>query len=229
MLQVREITIFVIFPIVAVLFIILGALILRRDKRYLANQAYTIFFWSVGIGLLFNVIYVIFPEENLIIAFNLTTTELVNAGFASLLLATLVIYKGEKIVQESIQIKIIMLGIAIACVILGLIPGGIYVIMNDALWSVAFGTMELILTQGILLACVVISLTIIKDLGPEMKRKFLLYIIGIVFLNITFFGTAIDNMNFFPEIHDVFSYLNILVIIGTILIYFGIVRRTESH
>jgi hypothetical protein len=59
-----------------------------------------------------------------------------------------------------------------------------------------------------------------------MQSKFKRYLIGLAFLDLTFISVAIDNLNLFGASYAMIgAALNFCIVIGAILIYFGIVRR----
>jgi len=222
----RQITLAIAFPIVIAIFIILGLLILRKDRKYWGNRLFCGFFWAVAVALTFNIVYLFSDNPILIMALNIATIEMVNLAIVSLFLATLVIYKGEDEIIHSKMIYTLLIGLIILIVVHVFIPSVMVSVQFDPSWLLPFGTYEVIFSQTLLVLIFYLSFTFYRELGPEIQKKFRRYLIGLIFLDITLISITIDNMNVFGSGYaTIGALLNFCVVFGAILIYYGIVRR----
>lgn len=226
----RQLTLLIALPVAAIMFTILGILILRRDKSYLGNRCFALFFWLSALGLVFNLMYLFSNDVSLIMYGNLASIQSVNASIVALLFGTLVIYKGETETLQSKKSLVLLIALIATIVVQSVIPGSIMVDCSsgacDPTWSILYGTMVLAFTQAIMIAIIILSVRLFKDFSDEMKKKFSLYLIGLIMADLTLLSVTLDNLAIFPGLSSLFSYMNMLVIIGSILIYFGIVRRS---
>jgi hypothetical protein len=222
----RQITLAIAFPIVIILFIVLGILILRKDRKYWGNRLFCGFFWAVALALSFNISYLFSNNETLIVFLNMATIEMVNLAIITLFLATLVIYKGEEEIMHTKKIYALLIGLIQLIVIHLFVPGVTVFTMPDPSWLPPFGTYEAIFSQTLIVLIFYFSFTFYRELSPEIRKKFKRYLIGLIFLDITLISVTIDNMNVFGDAYTMIgAALNFCVVVGAILIYFGIVRR----
>ena len=91
----RQIGLLIAFPVFIFIAIILGLLILRRDSRYWGNRLFFIAFVFNALALLFNLLYLFSTESPVISSLNITSITCINCGLSSMILAILVLYKGE--------------------------------------------------------------------------------------------------------------------------------------
>ncbi len=229
MQDLRQITLAIAFPIVMVIFIILGILVLRKDSKYWGNRFFASFFWATALTLLFNLLYLFSTNQPYIAGMNLVTAAMAVIGIIGLLLGILVVYKGEDVIMHSYKLYLI-LGVCIALIIVQVtIPGAVYFLAGspeDPKWSLPMGIYELLLSQALIIAVYYFSIQLYRVLTPEMRTKFIKYLIGLAFLDLTFISVTIDNLNIFGEAYSLIgAALNFCVLFGAILIYLGIVRR----
>ncbi|MFX0100030.1 MAG: hypothetical protein ACFFCS_10660 [Candidatus Hodarchaeota archaeon] len=228
----RQLTLLIALPVAAIIFVILGILILRRDKDYLGNKCFALFFWLSALGLGFNLMYLFSTNIPLVKYGNLASIQSVNASVVALLFGTLVLYKGETEIVQNKKSLVLLIAFIAAIVFQCLIPDSIIVVEPepgslDPTWSIPYGLTVLVFTQLIMIAIIVLSAQLFKDFSAEIKKKFSLYLIGLIMADITLLTITLDNLPILAELSSIFSYLNMLVIIGSILIYFGIVRRSQ--
>ncbi|NVM52264.1 MAG: hypothetical protein HWN66_01085 [Candidatus Helarchaeota archaeon] len=224
----RMLTLAIAFPIVIVIFIILGILVLRKDSKYWGNRFFALFFWLTAATLFFNVFYLFSTNDAFITVFNLVTVEAANISFFALLLGILVISKGEdEIIHRKKFYALIMLMIVLI-VIQVCIPNAVYFEStdpHDPRWSLPMGLYEFAFSTALMVAVYYFSFTFYQELS-EMRSKFRRYLIGIAFLYITLISVTIDNLNIFGESYALIgAALNFCVLIGALLIYFGIIRK----
>ena len=175
--------------------------------------------------MLINLIYLYSIDVEFIRIMNIISIECVNCGFIAILLGTAVIYYGQKNVVNSkyTYILIVIAGIVIS--LHSFIPSGVIVNELNPECTALFGYSEMVYSQLIMLSVFIISLKFYRELSSEMKNKFRKFLIGIIFIDITFLCVIIDNLNILPSLSLIFQLLNFSVLIGAILMYLGIVRR----
>ena len=222
----RQLTLSIAFPIVIVAFIILGILILRKDKNYWGNRLFALFFWIVAVALGFNLTYLFSTDYLMILILNEVTIFLINGAIIAILFGTLVIYKGEETIIKNKKTYISLIGLAVIILIQILLSYGNGVsVDNDPYWSLEFGIYELVFSQFILITVFYCSYLFYRELSKDMKNKFRWFLVGLIFLDITLVSITIDNMNIIPGYGTIGAILNFMVVIGAFLIYLGIVRR----
>jgi hypothetical protein len=221
----RQITLAIAFPIVIAIFIVLGILVLRKDSKYWGNRFFALFFWLTALALSFNLSYLFVPNDAFVRVMNTATIFTVNTGIIALFLGNLIIYKGEDAIVQNKR-AILILGILGAIIIGHLFVPAVISVAYDPRWISFFGFYELIFSQAMLVTVFYISFRFYRELEADIRKKFRNYLIGVLFLDITLLSITIDNMNVFgPGYATIGALLNFCVVIGAILIYFGIVRR----
>jgi hypothetical protein len=225
----RQLQLSVAFSIIIIFYILLGFLILRRDKKYFGNQLYAISFWMGSLSLIFNLIYLFSTNIILIRVLNLASIISLNATILILSLAVMVIYKGKKeFLQSKVTYFVIMVFIVLV-VIQSIISNGIEVVFDEGdylpKWSLFFGSYEIIIASVLTFISLHYSILLIKELRSEIRKKFTRFIIGNFLYYITFINVAINNMYIIPGFGDIAALINLLTIPGLILVYYGIIRR----
>ncbi|MFX1452949.1 MAG: hypothetical protein ACFFCM_19085 [Promethearchaeota archaeon] len=221
----RQISYALVFPIVIVIAVILGLLVLRKDRKYWGNRFFAFTFWFFALGVGLNFIY-LFSYDSFIIAFlNYLSICCVGGGSISLLLGILVIYKGEnEIIQNKLTYFFIIMMIVVM-IIQGLIPEGIRVELYVPKWSIPYGIYSIIFGQALFFSILFFSIKLYRELSSEMQRKFFIFILGMICENISITSIFIKNMYIIPGYELIDGLFNLLAFISVILIYFGIIRR----
>lgn len=225
----RQIQLSVAFSVIIIFYVILGFLILRRDKKYFGNQLYASSFWTGSLSLIFNIIYLFLANIELIRILNIASIIALNATMLILLFAIMVIKRGKREFLQSKITYLILISFIVLTIIQYLIPNGVIVIYDgvDYLprWSLLFGVYEILTSSIYAIATLVYSFILFKQLSKEIKKKFIRFIIGNFLYYITFINVAINNMNIIPGYANIAAVINLLAIPGLILVYYGIVRR----
>ncbi len=223
----RIITLLIAFPIVIGIFTLLGILVIRKDRNYWGNRLYSLFFWIIAVGLTCNVSYVLSDNLLLIKTLNITTLECVNVGIIALLLGNLVIYKGEPAIIGTKKTTLFILTMLLTITAHVFTPD-VITIPGEAsvIWTLPFGVFEIIFSQIIILSTLYISSIIYKELPQELRSKFKWFLIGLVSMDISLLSITLLNMQILPSTSLIPFIINFSCLIcGSILIYFGIVRK----
>lgn len=229
----RQIQLLLSFPIFIIIAIILGLLILRRDSRYWGNRFFFLSFIFNAIALLFNLIYLMSTESIVVSALNIVSISCINIGLTCMILAILVIYKGENEVIGKKTTNFFIVVTAILIAIQCLIPDGVgTMILVDEKgtqlvphWSLQFALFQIIFNLSYVILFFYFAIRLYIEISPEMQKRFKRFLIGGVFIYITMLSISINNMRIIPGYEDIASILNVGALIGIILIYYGIVRR----
>lgn len=239
----RIISTSIITPIIAIIFIILAYLIIKNDKDYIVNRFFALFFISIVIACIFQMIYLFNYAEFIIIILNILTNNALTFGLLFLLLAFMAILKGEKMFfRDKMNLFIIFL-IPVLIIIdfiwglLGLmifflyIPPGVGVVHGSTrpIWNIPFGTSNIILTQIMIIIIFLISIKIYNQSKARVKKRFRLFILGIMLLDIHLIFLPITNMNILPILNDFLIIYQIAGIIGSFLLFLGLYKKIEKH
>ncbi len=222
----RQLTLLIAFPVVIAIFIILGYLVLRKDPKYWGNRCFALFFWITASTLALNLSFILSTNDLFIIHMNIITIETANLSIVAVLLGILVIYRGEGEILHDKKIFLFLGLIAVLIIIQICIPAAIYVVDFDARWTTPFALYELCYSQGLMLATYYFSLKFYWELSADIRKRFLLYLVGLTILDLTLVTVTIDNWYIFGAgFQTIASIVNLSIILAAILIYFGIVRR----
>ncbi|NVM31509.1 MAG: hypothetical protein HWN65_21915 [Candidatus Helarchaeota archaeon] len=228
----RQLNLLIAFPIFIAIAIILGLLILRRDPKYWGNRLFFLSFTFNGLALLFNLFYLFSQVKAQVITLNIISILMINIATISMVLAILVLYRGENAVIGSKTTLYFLIAVIIVLTIHVLLPGGVSTRTTVSvppeivpLWGLHFGIYQMVFSEVMFIAVYYISIKLYKELSDEMKRKFKRFLFGGVFINLTLLSVSIDNMYIFANYEIIGGLLNLGALIGVILIYYGIVRK----
>ncbi len=205
--------------------IILGLLILRRDPKYKANQFFALSFWLNAAALLCNLLYLFSTDPFTISTLNKASITFLNAGVPSMLLSILILLRGEKEVLRRKSTYLFITAVVSLMIVHNFLPVGVTMPEYTPLWSLQFGIFQIIFAQTLFISLLYFSVSLYKEISPEMQRKFKRFIFGTIFIDITSFSITIQNMQIIPNYDTIGGILNLGALIGIILIYYGIVRR----
>ena len=225
----RQIGLLIAFPVFIFIAIILGLLILRRDSRYWGNRLFFIAFVFNALALLFNLLYLFSTESPVSSSLNITSITCINCGLCSMILAILVLYKGENEVIGNKNTYIFLLITSVVIIIQVLLPAGVGVV-NVAgelvpQWSLYFGLYQIVFGLIYFILLLSYAIQLYREISPEMQKKFKRFLIGGVFVYLTMLSVSINNMRIIPGYEEIAAIFNLGAFIGIILIYYGIVRR----
>jgi hypothetical protein len=211
-----------------IFYFLMAYLILRRDTKRL-NQIFAMYFISVAIGTVFNVIYAPLQDEMAVIVLNIITYYFMVFGQIFLLVFCLILLKSEKVVTPKKQALLIVSFAALLALLFPIgLAGGVTV--NESwkpVWSLPYLLYSFILC-GIftIIPTYVSSLEIHKKFeDPQLKKKWKYFIFGISFYFLIYFGTSISNFLNDPTFRTVWSLVALVAIISTYLIYYGVGKQ----
>lgn len=212
-----------------IFFLFMAILILRRDRKRI-NLYLSSFFVFLFIGALLNVIYApitIIPIA-LILAYMCLYVLYLAPVF--LLLFNLIIYKSEKIFNNTKQLIIFGL---YAVVLIGWISiQGITIEKSNnyvPYWSLPFFLYMVISLTGMMIPTIYTSIKIYKEFeDKKLKKKWAFYIIGMI----TYFFNclAVGFCNYYndPALRLIYNTFALSLFIFAYLIYYGVGRQIEK-
>ena len=221
----RQINLLVAFPIFIAIAIILGILILRRDPQYKANQFFALAFWLNGSALLFNLLYLFSQDTFLISILNKASMGSINIGLIIMLFGILTLYMGENWVKETKTLYWFSILLIILLTIQNFLPIDVNIPEYTPKWSLQFGLFQILFGQSLFIILLYFSIQLYRELSVEIKRRFMRFLLGTIFINLTATSITIQNMQIIENYEPIAAVLNLGAFIAIILIYFGIIRR----
>lgn len=227
----RFIQIFIIqLSIGGIYYFIIAYLILRRSTKRL-NQIFAMFFITVALGTVVNVIYAPLTTNPLVLILHILTYFLLCFGQIFLLVFGLMILKSEKIITTSKQLLMILVFAALLSVffIIGM-TGGVQIDASTdwkPVWNLTFFLYAiLICTFVAIIPTIYFSLKIYNQFeDPQLKKKWKYYLIGTCFYYFVWFGTSLSNFLNIAAFRTMWSLIALVVIISTYLIYYGVGKQ----
>ncbi|MHA1730555.1 MAG: hypothetical protein ACTSU5_01355 [Promethearchaeota archaeon] len=226
------------------MFIFIGYRILSRN-RALLNFQFALFFLVSGSSLIINVIYMFTSggtyiiNDDVYIVLNNLVNICVNSAWIFLYCFIMMVKKSEVEFTKKKQLLYILIFLALLSVLL-FIPGGVTpksynlssepVTYRRPLWSMTYFTYGIIVFLGLAVVALFQAIKVYgKFQDPSVKRKFLLFIIGMVMLTFLVSNNYLTNAEILGESYrSLSSYLTILIIIpSNIFIYYGVGKRID--
>ena len=235
----------VIQTIMAIVFIYLGYLIVKRDKKRL-NIIFSSFYFFAFIATVFNWTYAFLnPHLNDIVLYvvlylNYVTNFFYFTSLGFLLAFSLIIYKSEKIFNAAKQVLYLVVyigGLGVLMFLFINIPGmGVEfhkANSSSPYWTLPFFLLVfLALTVGSIGPTIYILYKTFKQFDdPELKKKYRYFSIG--FVEISAFAYLIAIANFLKDVSSLFPTIalllgSIFVITGAYLLYIGVGKQISK-
>ncbi len=215
-----------------VYYFLIALLILRRSKKRL-NVIFSMFFISIAIGTVVNVIYAgIFI--NVVVQFlNILTFFFFSLALVFLLLFNLIVLKSEKIITSSKQATIIIIWmiILLGLFIIGMLGG---VEIDEArswkpTWHLPFFSYAMII--GSVMSLVIYYYTFqiyIQFEDPFLKKKWRYFIFGTIFFFIVWFGTSVKNFLANNTIDNIWAVIMLLGMLTVYSMYYGVGKQIKE-
>jgi len=231
--------------IMAIVFIYLGYLIFKRDKKRL-NVIFSLFYFFGFIATVFNWTYAFLnPHLNdiaysAVLYLNYITNFFYFTSLGFLLVFSLIVYKSEKIFDTKKQILYLVAyigGLGGLMFLFIHIPGmGVEfhkLGSSSPYWTLPFFLLVfLALTIGSIGPCVYILYKTSKQFDDqELKKKYRYFFIG--FIEISAFAYLIAFANFLKDVSPLFPTIALLlgaifVITGAYLLYIGVGKQISK-
>ncbi|MFO8018098.1 MAG: hypothetical protein R6U96_05640 [Promethearchaeia archaeon] len=212
-----------------IFYLVIAFLILRRNRNRL-NKIFSMYFISIAIGTIINVIYVSLESIFIIKVLNILTYYFFCFGQVFLLLFSLILIKSERVINTKKQLIII---IVFAILLTGLFVIGLgfnAVTLNDKnkpVWDFLFVSYTLIVC-GLynFIPTLYFSAEIYKKFeDQQLKRKWKFFLLGIIIYYFVWGGTTLSNHLNIPAFRMVWSLISLIALISTYTIYYGVGKQ----
>ncbi len=187
------------------------------------------FYTLISIGLIINLFYYNLTVNPLVYILHFTAVYLIFYGAIFLVLFTLILLKSEKIITLRKELIIIVI-YGFALLIILLIPRGI-TINESTNWRPQWSwplliTLYLFFTFTITIPFFYFSIQLFKTIQTEiLRRKLKFYNIGFFGFISMIYGLILYNTWNNPIFRTVWSFIAILHILFSFLVYYGIGRQ----
>jgi len=226
----RFIQIFVVQGLIALFFLFMAYIVLKRGRKRI-NLYLSSFYLSVTVGGIINMIYANIFNDTVVFVMHFITYYLACFSMGFLLVFVLILIKPADHITIKFQYLILIVS---GLLILGLllIPNGI-VINKTTNWKPDWSEFFLVYSV-IVCSCIFIipttyySIKLYKKFENEyLKRKWKYFIIGISAYFFLYYGTSISNTLNNDTFRLVWSIISLPTLISLYLIYYGVVQQLE--
>ncbi len=216
-------------------YLLLAFLILRRSTKPL-NKIFSMFFISVALGTIINVVYASISISGLefIVQFlHILTFYLFTLAQVFLLLFNLIILKSESIIDRKKQV-IMVLGYAVLLLILFVVGfmGGVKIDSNTEwkpVWDLTFFLVTMIVfVPSLILPIIYTSLEIYtKFQDQQLKKKWRYFLIGVLLYFLMWIGTSVSNFLAEETVRSIWAIIALISLLTTYTMYYGVGRQIE--
>ena len=226
----QEIQSFVFNSVILIIFGIFAFLLFKRNKNRI-SASIALYFITVSLGLIVNIIYRAINIEQVNIVLNILTIYLITFAGIHLLNFNFLLYFSTKVHTKK---KIIWLNLIYGIVlsglfIIGISFGGVEWIIDKPKYSIFFGLYGGILSQIIFVITIYYTIKISKKMGKNIySKKYLRSIIGILCFDLQLLGAYYANTVGTDLARTIGLIVQLLFILpGAFFIYFGIKKVPE--
>ncbi|HEY0087767.1 MAG TPA: hypothetical protein VGB37_02925 [Candidatus Lokiarchaeia archaeon] len=223
----RIFQVYVIQGFLCVFFCFLAYKIIKRNKKRL-NATLSAFYLSVALAMALNMIYASLQIEFIVKTLNLTTNYCLCIASVFLMMFNLIMYKSQKVITQKIEIAIILI---FGCLLLlkFLIPNNITI--NETtnwipVWNLTYYIYVIIILTAANIITTYLAFKIYYDIeDKQLKKKWLLFMIGIFGLYIVLYGAFTANILDILIFRTIWNYYSLTIVLWASLIYFGVIRQ----
>ncbi|WP_371801842.1 hypothetical protein [Candidatus Lokiarchaeum ossiferum] len=232
----QQIQTFVFNGIIIILFVIFSYFLLKRNRNRL-SMSLTLYFLTISVGLILNIIYRAIDINEVSIVLNIFTIYFTTLGGVQLLNFILNLYFSSQI--HTLKRQLVYTGIY-ATILLGLPIIGIFA-ENPVTWEgglpiypTLFGLYGLFCSQAVFVFIIFYAVKIKTKMGSnKYSTKFIRSIVGILCFDLQLIGAYLANTfggnqtNSPMRIIGLVSQL-VFILPGAFLLYFGLKKDPES-
>lgn len=216
-------------------FLFIAALILRRSRKNL-NKIFSLFFITVALGTVVNVIYAPISSESLIevVEFlHILTFYLFSLAQAFLLTFNLMILKSEAKINPTKQKIIIAVYAALLSIlfIVGMF-GGVRLDPSTKwkpVWELSFFlTAFIICIPTLIFPILYFLIKIFQEFRDEqLRKKWRYFMAGVLLYFLMWFGTSISNFLDQDIIRNIWAFFAMVSLLATYTMYYGVGKQIE--
>lgn len=216
-------------------FLFIALLILRRSRKNL-NKVFSLFFISVALGTVVNVIYAPISSEALIDVvkiLHILTFYLFSLAQVFLLTFNLMILKSEALINPKKQKIIIVVYAALLSIlfIVGMF-GGVRLDPSTnwkPVWELSFFlTAFIICIPTLILPIIYFLIKIFQQFQDEqLRKKWRYFMVGVLLYFLMWFGTSISNFLAQDSIRNIWAFIALVSLLTTYTMYYGVGKQIE--
>ncbi|TFF97758.1 MAG: hypothetical protein EU547_03430 [Promethearchaeota archaeon] len=216
-----------------ILFLIIALLILRRSRKRL-NQIFAMFFISIALSTLFNVIYVPLRNPLVVKALHLITTFFFAWAMVYLLLFNLILLKSKKMIDRKIQIASIAFwtAVLIGLAIIGFAGGVNIDVTTDwkPVWGQSFFIYEIVASMLLMFVpTIYFSSQIYQSFqNAELKKRWKYFLVGIIFYYFIWTGISIVNFLAIELVRSLWNIILLSCFSAFYILYYGVAKQLEE-
>ena len=227
----RFIQVYIVQGIIGVIYLILAYKIIKRDTKRL-NITLSAFYIVGATGIFINFIYAPLTDEKIVFFLNFLVNFCFFFAPIFLVVFELIILKSEKVITSKKQLLTITIyGIIMFCSIF--IPNGVTINKSTnwkPVWSLTFFVYVMIFFCAIgIFPIIYYGFKIYNQFeNIELKKKWKLFIIGVIGCAILTIGTFFSNTLNDSTFRTIWSLISLpLTILSPILIYIGVGKQIK--
>ena len=198
----------------------------ERDRE---NLSFSGFYISLFLGFTLNFIYAPLTNQEAVQILNAFTNFFVFFGMIFLVVLNLILLKSKEVITLRIELFLIGLyGILLA--LMNVIPNGVSIGPQTGwkpVWSFEFFLYNFIVVTLIaIIPILVTSIMLYKRFEDKnLRRKWALFMVGIVGVFFIMYGTMISNTLNDPGFRTLWSFLSFTTLLWVYLIYYSVGKR----
>lgn len=216
-----------------ILFFIIAALVLKRSTKRL-NQIFSMFFISIALSTLFNVIYASLRIALVVKILHLITTFFFCWAMVYLLLFNLILLKSTIRINKNIQIFSILFWtiILIGLVVIGF-AGGVSIDETTnwrPIWDRTFFIYEVTTSFFLMFVpTVYFSIRIYRNFENDvLKNRWKYFLVGIFFYYFIWAGISTVNLLGNELIRTIWAFLLLISFLAIYILYYGVAKQLED-
>jgi len=216
-----------------ILFFIIAALVLKRSTKRL-NQIFSMFFISIALSTLFNVIYASLRIAPVVKILHLTTTFFFCWAMVYLLLFNLILLKSTVLINKNIQIFSILFWtlILIGLVVIGF-AGGVSIDETTnwrPVWDRTFFIYEVTTSFFLMfIPTVYFSIRIYRNFENDvLKNRWKYFLVGIFLYYFIWAGISTVNLLENELIRTIWAFLLLISFLAIYILYYGVAKQLED-
>ena len=220
----RLVMIYGVYSMICLMFLVFAYKLSKRGESTPQKTHIVRFFVFTALGLILNMAYAPFDNVPIQMLGNKTVILLTTMSLCNLMLFTLIVNKSSMVItdQKRFLIQAVVLGL---CVVYYVIP----ITFGEGFqpdWRPIMWIYMITVTETLILSMYFGIRTAINIEAKEIRRRFLNFLIGVLFIAVMLVYTALRNGRIITS--PIFLLLGLAIIPGGLLIYYGVGRELDE-
>lgn len=223
----RLLAVLIFYPLMALIFIFIAVRILIRNRKRL-NITFSMFYFSVAIGVALNAVYALLQEELIVLILHYSSITFVGLSLIFLLTTNRILIQSTSVYESKKQVKQIMIYIVFLLGAFIFLPfdGAIINASTEwrPIWNIfLYGYITAVHTAFAVIPILYTSFKILTKMESKpLRKKWALFIVGIIGLMLSMYLTFLSNYLNIEIIRLIATFYAISTVIWAIMIYYGI-------